>query len=274
MQALGYVEGQNLTIEWRPTDGQPERYADYAAELARLPLDLLVAGGREVVMAKAVTSSMPIVTLANGDPVGQGLVDSLARPRGNVTGLSTMTLGMATKRLELLKQAVPTASRVGVLWDAATPGSSTALEWGEYRDAARVLGVELVSLDVRSANNLDRALEAAEQERVDALVFIPPLGVLRAPQIPEFAARNRLPSMALFREEVQAGALMAYGPSWPYLYRRAAYYVDRILKGAKPADLPVEQPMTFDFVINLKTAQALGLTIPEQVLLQATEVIQ
>jgi putative tryptophan/tyrosine transport system substrate-binding protein len=273
MAELGYTEGQNITIELRTADGHGERLPVLAAELARLPVDIIVAAGDPAIhAAQQANDTLPIVMAASRDPVSEGLVSSLAQPGGNVTGLSYFDAQLGGKRLELLKEAVPTISLVGIL------GESTLLP--EYRadeGVAPALGVQLQLLEVRSRNDLAGAFDVAARARVDALV-VPaggnPTNFAYSSWIAEEAMRRRLPSMSERRDFVQAGGLMAYGPSIPDLWRRAAYYVDRILKGARPADLPVEQPMRFEFVINLKTAQALGLTIPPHVLLQATEVIQ
>jgi putative tryptophan/tyrosine transport system substrate-binding protein len=275
MRASGYEDGRDLAIEWRATNGRTEGLADHIAELIRGQPDVMVTGSNPPSLAaKAATSTIPIVFVSISDPVGEGLVASLARPGGNATGLSNLATGLAAKRLELLKATAPTVARVGVLW--VTASDRPNLQLREVRDAAEVLGIEVRSLEVRGLDDLGSALEAASRARVDALYVItnPLLSPARVPEVYEFVARNRLPLVSAFRQDVEAGGLMAYGVSFFWLYQRAAYYVDRILKGAKPADLPVEQPTTFDFVINAKTALALGLTIPHHVLLQATEVIQ
>jgi putative tryptophan/tyrosine transport system substrate-binding protein len=267
---LGYVEGQNIVVERRASmDG----LGDPAAELVRLQVDVIVASGPTILSAMEATSTIPIVMMAAADPVGSGYVASLAQPGGNVTGLSLLSPLLSAKRLELLKHAVPAASRFAVLW-SGQPGG-LVLAWRETQVAAQALGVEIESLEVSQASALDSAFETAARERVDGLILLPErlLGEYRE-RLLDLAMRNRLPTMYSGKAWAAAGGLMAYGPNTAPMWRRAAYYVDRILKGARPADLPVEQPTNFDFVINLKTAQALGLTIPQHVLAQATELIQ
>jgi putative ABC transport system substrate-binding protein len=269
---LGYTEGQDITIDVRAADGYGERLPELAAELARLPVDIIVAAGDPAIRAaKQANDTVPIVMAASRDPVGEGLVSSLARPGGNLTGLSFFDAQLAGKRLELLKEAVPAISLVGVL------GSSTRQP--EYRAAAVVapaLGVQLQLIEVHSPNDLASAFDVAASARVDALILGGgnPTFFAYPAAIAGEAMLRRLPSMSERKEFVQAGGLMAYGPNIPDLWRRAAYYVDRILKGTKPADLPIEQPTTFEFVVNLKTAQALGITFPNEILLQVTEVVQ
>jgi putative tryptophan/tyrosine transport system substrate-binding protein len=275
MRERGYVVGQNLVVEYRVTESSPQQLAEFAADLAGLPVDVIVTSDTPTTRAaKEAGSTIPVVFVNVADPVGVGLVASLARPGGNATGLSNLGVGLSAKRLELLKGTVPGVSRVAVFWNSANPGN--ALQWRELDEAAGVLGIKLQPLETRSPSDFDAAFEAAERERVDALYVAPePLfTTARAPRLLDFAARHRLPSMYGFQQDVKAGALMACGPSHSALYQRAAYYVDRILKGAKPADLPVEQPMTFEFVVNMKTAQALGLTFPNEIMLQVTDVIQ
>jgi putative ABC transport system substrate-binding protein len=271
---LGYVETQNIAIEWRFPDGSEDQLRGFAAELARLPVDVLVAGGSPAaVAAKNATSTIPIVAVGIGDPVGIGLVASLGRPGGNVTALSLLTSALSVKQLELLKEAVPGVSRMAVLWDSGNP--SGVHIWNETQAAARVLGVQLQSLEVRTPDDFDGAFEGAIREHAEAMAVLgAPLTRAQRARIVDFAARSRLPTMYSDREFVEAGGLMAYAANRVAGYHRAAYYVDRILKGTKPADLPVEQPMTFDFVMNLKTAQALGITFPREILLQVTEMIQ
>ena len=267
----GYVEGQNLIMEWQ--FAEDARLAHFAVELVQRPVDLIVAGGPVAThAARDATSTTPIIMASGGpDPVMQGLVASLARPGGNVTGLATAPLDLVTgKQLDLLRETVPGLARVAVLWDA---------NWSPfppvYDAPAQALRLELHPLVVRGPDDLDGAFEEAAKRRVEALLNpgLPMFGIYER-RIVDLAARSRLPAIAPFRTFPAAGGLMAYGPSLPEQFRRAAYYVDRILKGARPADLPIEQPREFEFVINLKTAQALGLTLPEHVLLQATEVIQ
>jgi len=274
LRDLGYVEGQNLVIEYRYAEGKFERFPALAAELVRLPVDVIVTGGVNAARAaQQATRTIPIVLAAGGDPVGLGLVASLARPGGNLTGLSLMGSELEGKRLELLKEAVPTVSRVAVLVNPSN--SNTVLQWKEMEGAAQSLGMQLHALEVRSADELERAFATATREGAGALMVFRDFltGTLRA-QIIHLAAKGRLPVMSEEREFVDAGGLMSYSPSLADLNRRAAGYVDKILKGTKPADLPVEQPIKFELVINLKTAEALGLTIPPVVLFQADEVIK
>jgi putative ABC transport system substrate-binding protein len=271
----GWVEGQNLAIEWRFADGRAERLPDLAAELVRLGVDVLVtsSGDPAIRALKQATSTIPIVMAVSVDPVGTGLVASLARPGGNITGLSIMAAEVGGKRLELLKQAVPQASRVAVLWNASHPGKE--LEWQDTQVAARALGVTLHAVEVRGPADFDGAFGAIASERPDALItFADPLTLTHQRQIVDFATQHQLPMISEIQEFAEAGGLMTYGASLPALFRRAAYYVDRILKGVKPADLPVEQPMKFELVINLQAAKALSLTIPPALVFQADEVIR
>jgi putative tryptophan/tyrosine transport system substrate-binding protein len=225
-------------------------------------------------VARAGSSTIPIVFIISGDPVSDGLVSGLARPTGNLTGISGLNAPLSGKRLQLLKEALPSIQSVGTLWNPDNMSDRAA--WAEMQDAASKLGVRLQSFEARSTDTLDRILHAPMTEPPEALAatltIITPAG--RMAELIEFAASSRLPAIYMVREAVAAGGLMAYGPSWPAQFNRAAYYVDRILKGTKPADLPVEQPMTFEFVVNLKTAQALGITFPNEILLQVTEVLQ
>ncbi len=274
LRDLGYVEGQNIAIEYRFAEGKAERLPDLAAELVRLKVDVIVAPNPPgALAAKNATTTIPIVMAIAGDPVGLGLVASLARPGGNVTGLSNVSVELAPKQLQLLKQAVPKVSRVAVLWN---PGNkANALSFRELEVAARSLGVQLQPLEAQSPDDFDSAFAAMTRERAGALVVFPDaLVLLHQRRIVDLAAKRRLPAMYALREAVDAGGLMSYSPSFTDLFRRAATYVDKILKGAKPADLPVEQPTKFEFVINLKTAKALGLTIPQSVLIRADQVIQ
>jgi putative ABC transport system substrate-binding protein len=271
MREHGYGEDRDLVIEYRFSEGRNDRFAQLSAELVGLPVDVIVAAGEPAIRAaKEVSATIPIVMAVARDPVAEGLVASLARPGGNTTGLSALSDELTRKRLELLKDAVPILARVGAL--------GPTVDHAEYRQAeaaARALGVELQLLEARVPEDLDRGFEAARQESLGAvLVLSSTLNAAYAPRIGELAARHRLPAMFDRREFAHAGGLLAYGPDILALWRRSATYVDKILKGAKPADLPVEQPTTFDFAINLQTARALGLTIPPQVLAQATEVIQ
>jgi putative ABC transport system substrate-binding protein len=271
----GWIEGQNVTIEYRSAEGRAERFADLAVELVRLPVDVLVtwAGEAAIRALQHATSTIPIVMAVSAAPVETGLVASLARPGGNVTGLSIQAVEVGGKRLELLQQAVPQASRVAVLWNAAHPGK--ALQWHDTQGAARMVGVTLHAVEVRGPDDFDAAFARLSQERPDALiVFSDGLTLAHQRQIVAFTTQHRLPMISESKEFAEAGGLMTYGASLPHLVRRAAYYVDRLLKGAKPADLPVEQPTEFELILNLKTAQALGITFPPALLLLADEVIQ
>jgi len=275
LRDLGWVEGQSIVVEWRYTRGRDEKAPDLAAELVRLRVQVIVVGGADPVVraAKAATSSIPIVMAVSTDPVRTRLVASLARPGGNVTGLSINDVEVAGKRLELLREAVPRASRVAVLWNAAHPGKD--LELAATQSAAKALGVTLRPVAVRGAGDFDAAFAAIGRERPDALIaFSEPLVLAHRQRIIDFSIRARLPLIAGIKEFTEAGAFMTYGASLPDLFRHAASFVDKILKGAKPADLPVEQPTKFELVINLKTAKALGLTIPHSVLLRADQIIE
>jgi putative ABC transport system substrate-binding protein len=275
LRELGWVEGQNIVMAYRWAEGRQERLPKLAAELVRLQVNVIVCGGGEPVIlaAKQATTTIPIVMAVSAAPVETGLVASLARPGGNITGLSIQAPDAGAKRLELLKEAVPQASRVAVLWNASYPGKD--LEWQETQRAARTLSIRLHSIEVRRPEDFDGAFAAIIRERPDALLtFSEPLANLHSRQIVGFAIQNQLPLMSETKAWAETGGLLTYGASLPGLARRAAYYVDRILKGATPADLPVEQPTQFELVINLKTAKALGLTIPSSLLLLADEVIQ
>jgi putative ABC transport system substrate-binding protein len=274
LRELGYSEGQNLTVEWRLAEGAPERFPALAAELVALDVDVIVAPTTlAAAAARQATATIPIVFAAAADPVGSGLVTTLARPGGNVTGLSTQNVRTAGKRLELLKETVPRLARLGYLFDAGDP--SNVLAAREVHEAAQALGLTLQPLEVRGADEFEGAFETATREGVEALaVSTGPLLAAHRTGILALAARARLPAMYSQRDFVVAGGLMAYAADFGDLYRRAAGYVDKILKGARPADLPVDQATRFDFVINLKTAQTLDLTIPPHVLAQSTEVLQ
>ena len=274
LRSLGYIEGKNIVIEFRSAEGKLERAPDLVAELLRLKVDVLVSTSLTLIRAaKQATKTIPIVMLSNADPVAAGLVDSLAHPGGNITGLSTLDRELSGKRLELLKEAVPGISRVGVLW-VNSPGP--LISFKEYEAAARALKLSLQSLEVRGPTpDLEGALQAAAKGRVSALVTIGNSLINRyLKQIPELAIKNRLPSMYQGSDWVEAGGLMSYSANDAANARRAAYYVDRILKGAKPSDLPVEQPTKFEFVINLKTAKQIGVTVPQSVLFRADRVIK
>jgi putative tryptophan/tyrosine transport system substrate-binding protein len=270
----GWVEGQDFVVERRYGEN-PAAHREQAGELVALQVDVIVAGGPSIRSAMEATNSIPIVMVTALDPVGSGYVASLARPSGNVTGLSLLAPALSGKRLELLRDVAAGASRMAILWNSDGPGA--ALDLTATQAAAQTVGVDLQPLEVRSADDLTHAFEFIAREHTGALLVqpAPPFSLNNLGQlIVDLAAKNRLPTMYASRGLVDAGGLMAYGPSIYAHFWRAATHVDKILKGAKPADLPVEQPMRFDFVINLRTAQALGLTIPHHVLLQATEVIQ
>jgi putative ABC transport system substrate-binding protein len=274
-QDMGYVEGQNIASETRAAAGSPEVLAANAAELVQLPVDVIVAiGSPATLAARHATTTIPVVQARGAaDLVREGVVASLARPGGNVTGLTAIAPELTAKRLQLLKEAVPGLARVAALWNPAFP--SAVLSFEEVRDAAQVLGVHLLSLEVRHADELTDLLELATRERVEGLVVLTDaITVTQEAHIGALTAARHLPAIFDRREFTAAGGLMSYGPDFQEMTRRAAAYVDKILKGAQPADLPIERPTRFDFVINLRTAQALGLTIPPHVLLQATEVIQ
>jgi ABC-type uncharacterized transport system substrate-binding protein len=274
LRELGYVEGQNFTIEYRSADGRRERFPDLAAELVRLKVDVILTRGTPAVMAaKNATATIPVVMAASGDPVLSGVVSSLARPGGNVTGLSAIVVEISGKRLELIREVVPGASRVAALFNMSNPND--ALQWKETESAAPSLRVQLQLLDVRKPGDLAGAFDAAVKQRAGALVVgLDALTWANHRPIVDLAAKHRLPAMYGGREFVDAGGLIAYGVSYPHLYHRAASFVDKILKGAKPADLPVEQPTRLELVINLKTAKALGLAIPPSLVQRADEVIQ
>jgi putative ABC transport system substrate-binding protein len=272
---LGWAVGRNIAIEPRWAEGSFERLPDLAAELVRLKVDVIVASVTQASLAaKQATATIPIVMVGVGDPLGSGLVASLAHPGGNVTGPSSMMVDVSAKQLALLKETVPNASPVAVLWNPANPVWHAAAS-RETEAAARALGLRLQLLEARGPDELEGAFEGMTGGRAGAL-FVPAdiILVRHAQQIADLAARHRLPAMYAFREHVEAGGLMSYAADFGVMFRRAAAFVDKLLKGTSPADLPVEGPTTFELVINLKTAGALGLTIPESVLLQATELIQ
>jgi putative ABC transport system substrate-binding protein len=272
LRELGYIEGQHLTLEYR--EAPPDRLAERASELVRLPVDVLVTWSMPAIQAaQQATTTILIVMGASGDPIQTGFVASLARLGGNITGLTILPTELTAKRPELLTQLVPSLSRVAVLWNPANP--AMVLEWQEAQAAAHRLGVQVQSLEIRGSDEFARAFAAATLERAQALYFTAEgLFTRHLPQILDFAARIRLPTSFHRREFVEAGGLMSYAAYSPDRGRRVAVYVDKILKGAKPGDLPVEQPMQFELVINLKTAQALGLTVPPTLLLEADKVIR
>jgi putative ABC transport system substrate-binding protein len=277
LRDLGYVEGRNVVIEYRDAEGKPERLPALAAELVALKVDVIVAPAPPAALAaRHATRTLPIVFIGAGDPVTSGLVTSLARPGGNVTGLSILGPELVGKRLEQLTQAVPGVSGVAVLWQPGGQGERTAKDMlKEAEVAGRALGVRLQVVEARGPADVDRAFSDMTRARAGALtVLLSPMFFNERRRLVDGAAKNRLPALYPVRDFVDAGGLMAYGPNAADLWRRAATYVDKILKGAKPGDLPVEQPTKFELVINLKAAKALGLTIPQSVLGRADEVIQ
>ena len=271
---LGYVEGRSIAIEYREAQGKYERLPDLAAELVRLKVDVIVGATVPTIQAaRQATKTIPIVMTLIADPVATGLVANVARPAGNITGLSTMAPDLMGKQLELLREVLPKASRVAVLWNPANP--SNALQLREAQDAARALGVRLQPLEVRDPTEFEKAFAAMTRERAGALLVLSDSTLLtQRERIADLAAKSRLPAVSGMRAHAEAGGLIAYGANIFDIWRRAATYVDKILKGAKPGDLPVEQPTKFELVINLKTAKALGLTIPQALLIRADEIIQ
>jgi len=273
LKELGYAAGQNIIIEYRSAAWNRELLPDLAAELVKLKVDVIVAVPGAVEAARDATNTLPIVVPAILDPVESGLVSSLAHPGGNITGTASAGSELAGKHLELLKEAIPKLSRVAVLWTPATQGQPR--EMAEMQSAARLLGVTLQPHELKDPADFPRALATTMRGRPDALsIFISPLTTAYRPIIVEFATKQRLPTIFGSKADVEAGGLISYAASLPDAFRRAAHYVDRILKGAKPADLPVEQPTKFELVINLKTARALGITIPQSLLLRADQVIE
>ena len=275
LRDLGYIEGKNIVIEFRSAEARTDRIPGLVAELVQLKVDVFVLPGLTAIRAaKQATKTIPIVMVANFDPVETGIVDSLARPGGNITGLSTLQRELSGKRLELLKEAVPKMSRVGVLWDQSTPGPVMSSK--EYETVARAFKIALQSLEVRGPNpDFEGVFQAAAKGRASALITISNALVNRhTKRIADLAIKHRLPSMFETDDWVDAGGLISYAADDAEKYKRAAYYVDRILKGTKPADLPVEQPMKFELVINLKTAKQIGVTIPQWTLIKADRVIK
>jgi putative ABC transport system substrate-binding protein len=273
LRDLGYVEGQNIALDMRIVEG-PSDLPKLVEEVLGRPADIIVTvSARVTLAARAATSTIPIVMLGAGDPVGTGLVASLARPGGNVTGLSLLVPELSGKRLALLKELIPQAARIAVLANPANP--VTVQQWRETQEAAQRMGIALRLIEVRERNDLDGAISAAAQANVNAVdVLGDPVFVENSKQLAELTLKHRLPAIAWQREFADAGGLTSYGPSFRDLWRRAASYVDKILKGATPANLPVEQPTKFEFVVNLKTAKALGLEVPTTVLARADEVIE
>jgi len=274
LRDLGYVEARNVLIEYRWAEGKYERFPALIAELIALNVDVIVTAGTPATLAvKKATRSVPLVMVAVGDPVGTGIVASLARPGGNITGLTSIAHDLDGKRLELLREVIPGVSHIAVLWNSASP--LQVIQERATRAAAQVLGIKLLSLGVWNEAGLEKVLADIMRARPDALLVLADrLFLHHRVRIMDFATQHRLPGVYAYRELVEAGGLMSFGPSYAAMHRRAAYFVDRILKGAKPADLPVEQPATFELVINLGTAKALGLTIPQPVLARATEVMR
>jgi len=269
---LGWIEGRTTVIDYRWAEGRTERYAEIAAEFVRLKVDVIVTVGGAVAAAKQATATIPIVFAYAGDPVGSGMVASLAKPGGNVTGLSVQSTDLAGKRLEILREIFPDVRRLAIIGNVEY--AATVLEMGEAQVAARTLGLEVVKSEIRRAEDIAPAFEALKGA-AEAL-YVCPDATMNAnhARVNTLALGARLPTMHGVREYVEAGGLMSYGPSLPDLYRRAAEYVDKILRGAKPADLPVEQPTKFDLIINLVTARALGLEVPATLLARADEVIE
>ena len=274
LRELGYVEGQNIIIEYRWAEGKYDRFPRFVAELVRLRVDVIVTAGTPATLAaKQASTTTPIVMAVAGDALGAGLVSSLARPGGNVTGLSTLLPELEGKRLQLVKQVVPKLTHLAVLTNPGNP--FTTINWRDMQIAAQALHIKLQPVEVREPEDFDRAFATMARERPEAFTIIGDRFLLtHRKRIVEFAAKSRLPAIYPYGEFVQDGGLMAYGPSYPAMFQRAAVYVDKILKGVKPADLPVEQPTKFELVINLKTAKALGLTIPPSLLARADEIIQ
>jgi len=274
LRELGYVEGKNIVIEARSAEGNFDRLPDLAAELVRLKVDVIAVSSNPAIIAlKQATQTIPIVMTVAGDPVGAGFVASLARPGGNITGLTNIAEELSGKRLELLKEINPKITRVAVFRNPT--GLTHAVLWKETQDAATALGIKLLPLDIRGPDDFKSAFGTMVRERSDAFIVLPePVTTTHRQQIVDLAMKNRLPGMYPFGEFTDAGGLIYYGPSRTDLLRRAATYVDKILKGRKPADLPVERPTKFELVINLKAAKQIGLTIPPNVLVRADKVIK
>jgi putative ABC transport system substrate-binding protein len=274
LREFGYVEGKNIVFERRYSEGRAERFPELAGELVGLKVDLiLVVTTPAALAAKAATSTIPILFVTAIDPVGAGLATSLARPGGNVTGLTTLSPELSAKRLELLKELVPRVARVGVLWNTTNPANALVLR--QMDEAGRQLGVVLQSYGVRAPDDFESTFAKIVQQRPGALLVLADAMMFRhRDQIAKFALQARLPSIFEAKEMTVAGGLMSYGSSYPELFRRAAFYVDRLLRGVRPADLPFEQPSKFEFVLNMKTARALGLTIPPAMRVRADELIE
>ena len=274
LRELGYVEGQNILIEYRWAEGKYERFPALIAELISQKVDVIVTAGTPATLAvKKATTSVSLVMIAVGDPVGTGIVPTLGHPGGNITGLTSISPELDGKRLELLREVVPNISHIAVLWNAASPLQVVAEK--QTQAAAQVLRMKVLSLGVRTKEEIDAAFATIVKERPGALLMLADrLFLQHRARIMDFAAQKHLPGVHAYRELVEVGGLMSFGPSYADMHRRAAYFVDRILKGTKPADLPVEQPTKFELVINLKTAKALGLTIPQTLLQRADQIIE
>jgi putative ABC transport system substrate-binding protein len=272
LRDLGYIEGKNIVIEWRFAEGKQDRLPEIAAELVHLNVEIIVTDGTAVTRAaKNVTKTIPIVMAGDGDPIGNGFVASLAHPGGNITGLSNFVSDLSGKRLEILKEAFPGISRIGVIWNPENPSTG----FKESQVAAKALSIQLQSLEVRGPDDFEGAFQAASKRQARALsVLSDSLMFNNRKRLLDLAVKHRLPTMHTQSLWADAGALMSYGTNFPDLYRRAATYVDKILKGRTPADLPVEQPMRFEFVVNLKTAKQIGLTVPPNLLVRADRVIR
>lgn len=273
LRDLGYIEGKNIFIEYRWAEGKYERFPALIAELVASKVELIVTAGTPASLAVKKATSIPLVMIAVGDPVGTGLIASLAHPGGNITGLTSIASDLEGKRLELLREVAPKVSHVAVLWNPASPFQVVSEK--ELQVAAHALHIKVLSLGVKAAEELDKAFTAILKERPGALLVLADrLFLHNRGRIMNFALQNRLPGVHAYQELVEAGGLMSYGPSYAGMHRRAAYFVDRILKGTKPADLPVERPAKFELVINLKTAKQIGVTIPPEVLARADRVIR
>jgi putative tryptophan/tyrosine transport system substrate-binding protein len=274
LRELGYEEGKNLLFEYRWAGGDDERLPELANDLVRLNVEVIVVSGTPAILAlKKATTTIPIVMAAAGDPVGTGIVKSLAYPGGNITGMSNMIPDVGGKRLQLLKQFAPTAVHFGIIWNANNPFTQLVIH--ESENAARILNVRLQLLQVQAAADFDSAFEAGSREHIDSLIVVEdPLTISRRRQIVDFAARRRIPAVYGAKAFVDAGGFVSFGASFPDLYRRTAFYVDKILKGANPGELPIEQATKFELVINRKTAKALDLNVPDQLLAVADEVIE
>jgi len=277
LRELGWIEGQNILVEYRWASGREDRLAPLAAELVRLKVDVIVTSSTPAARAaKQATSTIPIVVTFIADPVGSGLVASLARPGGNITGVSTFARGLVTKRLELLKAVVPGSARIGVLWEPDVFGERTTRDLlNETKAAGRSLGLELYFVEARRSEHLEHAFSRMREARIGGiLVFPSPMLFEARRNVVAYAAAARLPAIYGWREAVDVGGLMSYSTNFPEMYRRAAVYVDKILKGTKPGDLPIEEPTKLQLVVNLNTAKALGLTIPPSLLARADQVIE